>query len=815
LVNFVSKLAKGRKSSSSAASASSGPTTTKRRIREMAAPLLSGENEYESLRGSAASAPSLSVDALMSGNAKGVRKEVQASLAEVCTPNSAAKPRASDVVEERVVRKTAYSERSSELGAQWEQAVKVNRNAETLDLRDKTPKSTLSAASMVSKFAPTTDMELEITRLLEGKGSDAAVTAHETAALEESGLSPEQVRARQGELAKMRSLLFYEQQKRRRINKIKSKAYHRIRNRQQRRREGEEGDGEQGAEQTREEEVEAEEKEALRRMQERMSLKHKNTSKWARQQLKAGGQHSSVRAAIGEQLRIGDELRRKASRPDGERGGGDSDDDSDSSDESDGEEGDEEGIEKAKAATQTLILGIEADGKKADSKGASAGGLMGMKFMQRAVSKQREAARSEAQALLDDLTKQGEGLEDEDDGDAEDEGDYHEGQSLKEKAAEEAAAAAAASNGPAPTMMGATLEVSKLSQAGRRLRVDDAITIEPTQQQQQQHPQASSGPAASKVRGPAVSGKAATAAAAGSAQDKGDDLVNLWIEPQAAASSSSSSRRKTSKNGGGSSMGGLAVLDIDKATSEALHGVQQQRQKQEEDTHNKQQKKQQQQSGGSASKKEDADSSSKPKDAVRELTQAELVQRAFASPDFEKEFANEKREATEGKPESRAQQAAALESDGWGSWAGVGAPPPRPPPSAGGSSKKKNNDGGNKRKRGRDDDDKPAPPPKPKAAADKDLKDKSMPLVIVSQKRIKAAARLKVSEVPYPFTSREQYERTLDVPAGKEWNGMRAVRGFARPAVITDMGRTIAPIKKMKQPKAQPVGQKGPKAPRR
>lgn len=44
----------------------------------------------------------------------------------------------------------------------------------------------------------------------------------ETEALVARGFTLEQVKDRQAELAKMRALLFYEQQKRHRINKIKS-----------------------------------------------------------------------------------------------------------------------------------------------------------------------------------------------------------------------------------------------------------------------------------------------------------------------------------------------------------------------------------------------------------------------------------------------------------------------------------------------------------------------------------------------------------------------------------------------------------------
>ena len=38
----------------------------------------------------------------------------------------------------------------------------------------------------------------------------------------------------------------------------------------------------------------------------------------------------------------------------------------------------------------------------------------------------------------------------------------------------------------------------------------------------------------------------------------------------------------------------------------------------------------------------------------------------------------------------------------------------------------------------------------------------------------------------------------LAVSVGKEWNAMRAARGFARSAVVTDAGRAIAPMKRNK-----------------
>lgn len=52
-----------------------------------------------------------------------------------------------------------------------------------------------------------------------------------------------------------------------------------------------------------------------------------------------------------------------------------------------------------------------------------------------------------------------------------------------------------------------------------------------------------------------------------------------------------------------------------------------------------------------------------------------------------------------------------------------------------------------------------------------------------------------VSEVPYPFTSREQYERSLRQPIGGEWNTSQSVRAMTRPAVVVRAGVAVAPMK--------------------
>ena len=94
--------------------------------------------------------------------------------------------------------------------------------------------------------------------------------------LEMNKLSVEDVKARNEELAKMKSLLFYQEQKNKRINKIKSKKYHKIRKRAEERKEKERELIKQTDPELYKELLE---KDAIKRAKERMSLKHKNTSK--------------------------------------------------------------------------------------------------------------------------------------------------------------------------------------------------------------------------------------------------------------------------------------------------------------------------------------------------------------------------------------------------------------------------------------------------------------------------------------------------------------------------------------------------------
>lgn len=67
--------------------------------------------------------------------------------------------------------------------------------------------------------------------------------------------------------------------------------------------------------------------------------------------------------------------------------------------------------------------------------------------------------------------------------------------------------------------------------------------------------------------------------------------------------------------------------------------------------------------------------------------------------------------------------------------------------------------------------------------------------VMISDRRVKANSKYKLAAVPHPFTSREEYERSIQMPLGEEWNASHIVRRNTKPEIMLRAGRIVAPIK--------------------
>ncbi|KIM82209.1 hypothetical protein PILCRDRAFT_820590 [Piloderma croceum F 1598] len=69
--------------------------------------------------------------------------------------------------------------------------------------------------------------------------------------------------------------------------------------------------------------------------------------------------------------------------------------------------------------------------------------------------------------------------------------------------------------------------------------------------------------------------------------------------------------------------------------------------------------------------------------------------------------------------------------------------------------------------------------------------------VIVSEKRDKKAAKYMVKDLPYPYTSKAQFERSINMPLGTEWNTRVGFQRGTLPKVVKKMGTVINPLEKL------------------
>lgn len=143
--------------------------------------------------------------------------------------------------------------------------------------------------------------------------------------------------------------------------------------------------------------------------------------------------------------------------------------------------------------------------------------------------------------------------------------------------------------------------------------------------------------------------------------------------------------------------------------------------------------------------------------------QKDLVRMAFANDDdaqieeFHKEKEDLENEETAEKP---------TELPGWGSWVGEGV----------------------KQRKRRSQPE----PTTPQSKRSKNIQ--TMDNVIINPKRNKAASKFMITKIPYPYRTKEQYERSLDLPLGAEWNTLSVHAKLNRARISTKQGVAIDPI---------------------
>jgi U3 small nucleolar RNA-associated protein 14 len=74
-------------------------------------------------------------------------------------------------------------------------------------------------------------------------------------------------------------------------------------------------------------------------------------------------------------------------------------------------------------------------------------------------------------------------------------------------------------------------------------------------------------------------------------------------------------------------------------------------------------------------------------------------------------------------------------------------------------------------------------------------KDAKLKHVIINEKRLKKSIQYLVPQVPHGFENRDQYERTIRMPIGKEWNTQNVYLEKIAPRIQKKLGQAIHPIR--------------------
>ncbi|KAG2107854.1 Utp14 protein-domain-containing protein, partial [Suillus cothurnatus] len=607
------------------------------------------------------------------------------------------------------------------------------------------PEGRVSNMELAAKFKPSNELESAVDNLLKSaqlRDQDIAGTE----ALKMAHLSAEEVATRRAELRMMRELAFRADKKAKRIAKIKSKTYRRIRKKQRERLGGEEGDVDVDVE-----DAGAQLKAEVERARERATLRHKTTGKWAKAMQERGELDVDQRQAIGEMLERGEKLRRRIQ---GEMSGDESEES-----ESDDEEQDVETIKQG--AFEELAMLNASEVLSTDIKSKS---VFNMKFMRDAAARQIR----EADAAADDFLKEMGGVEQGSDDDASGDATVTEGPSVQ-RVGGRVIYHPGTSHHAKPVGSHAS-ETSSVTLQSADLVQDSPKSVDAISSPRISTPAQESNP------------WLVTSSSSGTSRKRSEVLVQKGSD--ALAKSTNKLKKRIAKGGEEKErIRDDAVLEIDANnvltsstpgvinTKHKLKGTGKGKEKSMDDSiavHI------------SPADADDSDGHSEVDEQERTLErkrqggkgkgvaafkQRELVSLAFAGDNVVQAFEDLKQTEIE----ADAPREVDTTLPGWGSWGGTGTKklPPRP----------------NLIKKIAGID--------PSSRADY-----KKAHVIVSERRDKKAAKYLVKELPYPYTSHAQYARSMDIPIGAEWNTRVGFQRGTLPRVVKKMGTVIEPLLK-------------------
>ncbi|KAK4342942.1 hypothetical protein RND71_038758 [Anisodus tanguticus] len=634
--------------------------------------------------------------------------------------------------QERLDRKAAYGFMQKDV-TKWEPHVKRNREAPTIYFDEDKDVGFSTVGAIAAEFEPRTDFEKKIASLV---NDHEVVEAHRkdgARLLELNKISVEDVRERQDQLAKMKSLLFRHEMKAKRVKKIKSKVYHRLLKKDRLKQAGNaiETDPEAAKEQAM--------KQEFKRAEERLTLKHKNSSKWAKRILKRGLdlQDEGTRDAIHEQLNQHALLSRKSNNMKGSSSSSEESSDEDDLDEaSDGSDQDAavKLLRKAKDKTTQVLEGDEE---------LPASGVLSLPFMVRGLKRRKEAANEEAKLALEEYESSLKELEDKNE-------PKTQGTNIltgrrvfgaKKKQVPEPNKKKVTSDnyyGDSDSEGETDARETGISSREENIFPEKEIHFNPNALREE-----------SEIGHDSLFKSFDDIAR--DPNSKTSYEVSIFAADSRKKMNDSSVKGKKTKSANAKSATSLQITEpvVNKPDGEEID--------EDSDTD----------SGGEMV---DGILTTGTKSTYEIPSQEELIRRAFAGDDVEDDFEREKQDAlNEEIPEPEKP----VLLPGWGQWTNI--QKKRGPPSwmleEHDNAKKKREEALKKRK------------------------DANLNHVIISEKRDKKAEKLHTPTLPYPFTSQEVFEQSIRMPIGPEFNPVTAVPALIRPEVVKRSGIIIKPIK--------------------
>lgn len=661
---------------------------------------------------------------------------------------------------DRLDRAAAY-EKSKETLNRWIDTVKHNRRAESLSFPLKDPNASAAPGSQRmlpnSYSQPLTALESTIQSILRdsglagpnGKSEEEQVQAFEE--LKTNKMPLEEIQGRRAELRRARELLFREEIRAKRVNKIKSKSYRKVHRKEHERNMQREKNaliaaGVDDSESDRE-------RQDRRRAEERMGARHRE-SKWARG-VKSSGRakwDEDARGGMTEMARRGEDLRQ---RIEGKPVAGDDDGIVSSSSESESEKDDDikDGDTRNNRKFQDRLLQLDEDGKVLDlnDKGSR---LASMDFMKKAEARRKIKNDADVESLRQDFA--GEETPSEEEG-QEGKGRTSYGPMKSQKSSTKAHQSdRKAEKNEFEERPGSDDEDGEGRDGANKEDVEIVVDMSSVQVK------------ASAAEKPSLGEKHGRKSYEDKEASIQEASENPWL--MGSKEKPNASRRRTQNSNAGAIISNTPAVNPFPPPAEktkprsALKGA-----RQAEASRQRVQtpKKPSNLAVPAADKPNSDDESDDAANLPFVLRNQDLVRKAFAGDEVVANFEQEKRATIQDEDEKLVDNTL----PGWGSWTGAGI----------GKKAERRNKGKVLTKI-------------PGIVAER-RQDAKLDRVIINEKRVKKNSKYLASSLPHPFETRQQYERSLRLPVGPEWTTKETFQGMTKPRILMKPG-VIAPMSK-------------------